>query len=360
MELTLRVDGRLPVTVRFGQHDFADVGKATAVEVAAGLSRTLPELVASAAAGRVVISSETVGNQSEMEMIPAPSSLVSLEGAPSGRLSTCTDSQGRVRVFYETWETATQSDTGAPSSTNIPSSAGNYVVRRVHYKTLLDGGWRDSHPIDGKRIAPQADPAAVTLSDDRIWTAWIDDPLTAGAAVRFAIGASRPQLSARVLGRRREPFALTDGAIMTVRGDWAGVDRFTVHKASFADVTRATAAEVVAAMNGQLAHVVATRERDGSIGLETAAGEGRRRGSPSISSSRRPRARWASSRATPWIAWIVERRARLVALSDAVSIAPGRHADLAAVTDPVAGVREPALARTDQAALAMIRFGVLA
>jgi hypothetical protein len=270
MELTLAVDGLMPATVRFGCDDFVDIAQATAVEVAAVIRRTLPEVNATSVNSRVRLVSDTVDNQSALQVIPTPTTVLSIESAPAGRLSPLSDSLGRIRLFYEAWEKPTQREAGASSSGGqTPANTGGYVLRRVHYKTFVDGAWRDSHPMFSPRLTPQGDPAALALPDDRIWVAWVDEPQTANSRLCFAFGTSRPPLPARLLGQCGEPSALSDGKVLTLTGDWSGVDRYIVHAADFANPAQATAAEVVAAMNRQFTHVVAIRERNGSIRLET-------------------------------------------------------------------------------------------
>lgn len=340
MQLMVAADGLLPAAVRFGYDDFADISRASAVEVAAAIQSALPELNASASAGRVVIASQTVGSQSEIAVIPQPASLVSLENAPAGKLSTLADSQGRIRIFYESWETPGQPEVfAAVIGANAPSDAGNYVLRRVRYKTFIDGVWRDSHPILAQNVTPQADPAAVSLPDDRIWAAWCDAPQTDSSWIRFAIGASRIPAPARVLGQRREPFALTDGAVVTLTGNWAGVDRYTIRAPDFANLAQATANEVVAAMNGQLTRVIAVRERDGSIRLETLSGGAKARIAVDLRQSTAARALGFSEHNANGVQGSWSEEIDWAAPMGAVSIAPGRHAELAAINDPAGGVR---------------------
>lgn len=340
MELTLSVDGLPPSTVRFGRDDFAGIESATAAEVAAAIDRAIPEVRARAVGGAVRLTSETVGVESSLVVTAAPTSLVSLENAPAGRLSTATDSLGRIRLFYEAWETPTRPEAGlAPAGAQAPGDAGGYVLRRVRYKTYLEGAWLDSHPVFDRAVTPQADPAALALPGDRLWAAWVDDPQTAASRLRYAVGVSRPPLPARLLGQRREPFKLADGAVLTLVGDWAGADTYQVLAGDFADEERATAAEVVAAMNAQLSNVTASRERDGSIRLETVGTGPRAEVSVDLRQSTTARAlgfdqRNAAGTRGSW-SEVVDWSAPL----DAVSVAQGRHAELAAVNDPAGGVR---------------------
>src|SRR5262249_46969614 len=216
---------------------------------------------------------------------------------------------------------------------------GNYVLRRVRYKTFLDGAWRDSHPIFSQHVTPQADPAALALPDDRTWVAWIDNPQTDTARLRFVIGISRPTLPARLLGQRREPFTLVDGAVLTLTGNWSGVERYPVHAVDFANLTRATATEVVGAMNSQLTRVVATRERNGSIRLETVSGGAQAAVAVDLHRSTTARVLGLDRRNAVGTSGSWSEEIDWSAPLDVVSIAPGRHAEVATVNDPRGGVR---------------------
>src|SRR5262249_26344792 len=111
MTLTVTTDNRVPVTVRFLPGDFADMGGATAGEVAAALNRSLSELKATAPAnGPIVLTSHTVGPDSALQVDQEAASLVTLEGATRGRLSAFADPTARLRLFSET------SDPEAPAS----------------------------------------------------------------------------------------------------------------------------------------------------------------------------------------------------------------------------------------------------
>jgi hypothetical protein len=216
---------------------------------------------------------------------------------------------------------------------------GSYVLRRVLYKTYVDGAWRDSHPIFSDRVTPQADPAAVVLPDGRNWVAWLDNPQTGTAQLSWTVGASSIPVSARLLGRKSEPFALTDGTVLTLTGSFAGVDHYTVHKADFANINAATAVELVTAMNAQLTRATAAREKNGSISLSSVAAGAPARLAIDLSHSTTARALGFDFRnavGTPG-SWSEE-----IDWSGAfagVSVRPGRHAELAAMGDPAGGVR---------------------
>ena len=103
MELAITADRRLPMVMRFQPGDFADIASATAAEVASVLNRTLSEVTATAQAdGRLLLRSHRVGPDSTLRVEQDAASLVTLEGAPRGRLSAFVDATARIRLFYET------------------------------------------------------------------------------------------------------------------------------------------------------------------------------------------------------------------------------------------------------------------
>jgi phage tail-like protein len=340
MALTVAVDGLLPSSMRFGPVDFADIARATASEVAAAINRALPEVRAGNQAGRLTLASRTVGATSLLEIVPSATSLVSLESAPTGRLSSATDSLGRLRLFYEAWETPTEPEGSFASSTgNAAATTGSYVLRRVRYKTFVDGQWRDSQAVFADQSTPQADPAALVLPDGRVWVTWLDNPMTPSTRLRFGLGVTRALVPSRLLSPKREPFFLTDGAVLTLTGNWTGTDRYTVRKADFTDLSRATAAELVAAMNAQVTQTIATREPNGAISLATNSGGATARLAIELSRSTTARALGFDGRTsagTPG-SWsdVIDWSPPL----DVVSTASGWHAELAAVNDPAGGAR---------------------
>jgi phage tail-like protein len=340
MSLTLAVDGLLPASIRFGVQDFADITQAKAVEIAAVISRVLPDVNATANGGRLVIASDTVGSNSLLQIVPAPTSLLSLDHASNGRLAAGIDSLGRVRLFYEAWETPTQPAPGIVTTTG-PSAAdtGNYVLRRIHYKTFVDGAWRDAEPIYTNRVTPQADPAALVLPDDRIWVAWLDNPLTTATQLRWSLGTAQAALPAQLSSRKSEPFALTDGAVLTLIGHWSGGDVYTVHQADFTNLATASAAELVTAMNAQLNHVRAARNQNGSIGLSTITGGDTAKLAIDLRHSTTARALGFDNRTAIGVPGSWDDRIDWSPPLDAVSVDAGRLAEVAAVNDPAGGVR---------------------
>ena len=165
MELTLALDDHLPVTVRFQAGDFADIGAARAAEVAAVINRELTEVSASVeTGGRLRLGGQSIGPRSQLslEAEPHPASLVTLEGAPRGRLSALVDGQGRLRLFYAT----------------LDGQSARPAQLRV--KTFRQG-WGDAVDVPSADVSSnaqvtQAEPAAVMLGNNNLWLAYIEEP----------------------------------------------------------------------------------------------------------------------------------------------------------------------------------------
>jgi len=319
ISLTLAVDGGLSATVVFGGADFADPAAATAGEVAAVINAAMDELRAEAAGGAVRLRSLLPAATSRIEVTASTASLVSLDGAPRGRLATVTDPDGRLWVAH-----ASTVEAGG-------------VVPRLHVKTHLRGRWYDTQPVEAQPLAPQADPAVVALPDGRLWLAWVEHPGTSLARLRWRQGVPRPLTPARLRGELTAPFKLVPGSRLTLTG-YGDTEAFTVQAGDFANPAAATGEEVAAAINGDLTRVSASVAADGSLALRTTAtGPGLAlRVVLSASTTARalgladrhlagrggwdPSVQWGQSAAVP-------------------VIAAGRHAGCAAVPDPEGAVR---------------------
>ncbi len=348
MELRLGVDQHVPATVRFGPADFADWGAATAAEVAAAINRTMFELTAGVTpGGQLELVSKSAGPESSLRVLPSPPSLVTLEGAQSGRLSVLIDQRQRLRLFYETSEAPVE-----PGSRHPATASGTMPLRpeadevqavaqprgRVKYKTLVHGSWRNSHPPTAVPSCPEGNPTALELPDGRIWLAWIDRPHGQTARLRFRLGASRQEQPARLVGRSREPFTLVVGATLTLVGHWPGPETFIVQSADFVDPGQATAVEVAAAISAQLSHVSATAESNGALRLETTeAGPHAHLAIDLRSSNTARRLGFDPPNAAAAGQW--DDQIDWTAPRDVLSVRCGRHADLHAAADPHGGVR---------------------
>jgi len=92
------------VLVRFQTGDFADIGAATATEVAAVLIRRLTEITAKESGGRLVLAVNTVGTRSTLNINRLAASLDHLESAPRAADSSHgvdrSASAARMRLVY--------------------------------------------------------------------------------------------------------------------------------------------------------------------------------------------------------------------------------------------------------------------
>lgn len=267
-EISLAVDGGPAWRVRFGTADFADLAAATAAEVAAAVNAAGGELIAGVAAGRVVIASRSTGPQAQLTVVGRDSEPLTIDSAALDRPAAVLDALGRLRVFGSrvppTADPRQDRDELAPP--------GELVC-----KTWIGGRWRGSQRLDATRARSQADgaalvghPAAALLADGRVGLAWIDAPHSALATPRFTLMRARAAEPARIQGRQAGRFALTPGTRLTLVGS-AGPDVFIVNAPDYANPAQATAVEIVAAMNAQLAQAVASVAPDGTLRLASTA-----------------------------------------------------------------------------------------
>jgi phage tail-like protein len=300
MEIAITADDRIPAIVRFEPDDFPAL--ASAAGMAAVLNRTLTEVTASvAASGALVIKSNTVGPVSALRIEQYEASLVSLEGAPRGRLALAGDGFNagageRVRLFYETSDplapataiAAAQAFSGAPfprrplpgeqiepagpAASHGPPSAPQ---GRVRMKTYRGKGWSASLPLLGPDAPPHGEPTAVhDTTRDQLWVAWVENPGTTTSRLRFRVGAPTLAKPARVVGHRLGPFLVKTGTRLVVRGRNPAVSGMEFRITDFAAVPGidgfqpATAAEILLAL-GRLANVTAAILPNGALALET-------------------------------------------------------------------------------------------
>ena len=246
MEIAITADDRVPAIVRFGADDFpnGNPALATPADVAAILNRELTEVTASVAGGALKITSNTVGPASALRVEQYEASLVTLEGAPRGRLVPVKGAfnaanKERLRLFYETADplapatalAASQAFTG-PAFPRRPQPGehvepakpvANQLLEskpqgRVRFKTYRAGGWSMSAPLLDADAPPHGEPAAVQTTNDRVWVAWVDNPGTAASGLRFRVGTPSPARAPRIVGQRLGPFFVKVGMRLVVRG----------------------------------------------------------------------------------------------------------------------------------------------
>jgi phage tail-like protein len=284
MELAITPDRRLPMVVRFQPGDFVDIAAATTAEVASVLNHTLSEVTATAQAdGRLLLSSHRVGLDSTLRVEQYVASLVTLEGAPRGRLSAFVDSTARIRLFYETADPLAPGTEQAAAHTVSSATSARFLPPRpqgrLRYKTFRNGAWAESQPLLALPNVAQGDPAAVELpplpdGSRPVWLAWIDNSHTDATRLRFARGTARTPQPARLRGQRSEPFRIVPGTHLLLRGNWPEAEGFTFTETGFPDPQHATAAQVEAVLNARLTHVIASAQPNGTLLLSTAGGGG--------------------------------------------------------------------------------------
>jgi phage tail-like protein len=234
MELTLVVDGGIPTRVRFGPGDFADITQATAAEVAAVLAQSSDALDVRVTAGAVELRTRATGPGTSIGVETASTSVVGVDGAAGGAAAPVLDAEGRIRVFAE-------------------RHVVDHGLRALTQRTFAYGEWAGDLPLDIPTRQPSR-PAAATLPDQRVALAWSELEGPVSERLRMALGVPSVASPAVVTGSRRGPFELVPGQRLTLTGDF-GTQAFVVNAGDYANPGLATTAEVVAAMNAQLAGI---------------------------------------------------------------------------------------------------------
>lgn len=302
LSLTITADGRIPVTLRFQPGDFATIGAATAAEVAAVMNRAFSELTATPmATGQLELRSHTTGPTSTLRVEQQAASLVSLEGAPRGRLAVFGDptplASDRARLVYAEADPllpvveaeATRALRGeplllglapgerrpepmiqsaVPTTTNIVAAVPN---TRLRYKTLRGGTWGSALPLPTRPDLPVGEPAAARLPDGRIFVAWVEEPHTASGRLRFALGQPRTPRPAELVSRRAGPFGVQAGDRLVVDGPWPRRETIEFAAADVSAFPPGSAAQVATAINARSTRIVTTVEPDQTLRLTTVA-----------------------------------------------------------------------------------------
>ncbi|MFF0445265.1 hypothetical protein ACFYT4_02405 [Streptomyces sp. NPDC004609] len=255
--LTVTADDRVPTKVVFAPDDFEDITAATAHEVASVLGRTLSEVTAVAhPSGKLVLTSNMVGTRSAVRVEESRADLVTLEGAPGGRLSVF--GSDRPRLCYET--------------TEVPGGPG-----AIRMKTFRQGSWSESSAVP-TGSGPAGDPAGAELpaSGGTLFLAWVDRPGTADSRLRYAKAAPRQPGPAILESGHAGHYTIRPGSRLVVRsGRHRQGVRFTAD--DFVDPNRATEAEVKAVLSARLTGITVTVTADGSLRLITPADGGDQR-----------------------------------------------------------------------------------
>lgn len=317
MEMSITADNRIPVTVRFEVGDFANINAATASEVCAVINRTMSEVTAARVGARVQITSNTIGETSSLRIERYLASLISLESAPRGRLSSFVDqtllTPPRLRLFYEindplafaSEQAARQSlngekfargflsqeqddeDTVLPEAVTRDNWRSMIPQNTIRYKTFRQGNWGKSFGLPFNFEGAPSSPAStvMTMPDGsrRIFLAWIEKskaltPSTAAAALGFNAGNDRATggiagdlLTPAVLVSANEPFNLTDGMELHLTIDREKPVRIRFRAGDFQNSGIATASgqEVVNVINAYLEEAVAEMTPAGTFTVTT-------------------------------------------------------------------------------------------
>ena len=257
MELTLSIDGRIPVRIRFGPDDFARIEAATASEVAAVINRVFDDVIANDQAGAVRLETVLVGPNASLNVNSSRHSLLALSDIPIGTVAPLMQASGHLRVFYRQ-----HFDLGLPHQ--IVSSTQRSGVRGLFQKSWGHGFWRDELALPSWS-EETIDINATTLPDDRMWIFWT----TEDGKLSYGIGRGRTPDPATLTSLRAEPFTLAPGTQISFLS--SGIPLvFTVNAPDYAVVAAATALEVANAINAQLAPLLLAQARpDGTLRLNT-------------------------------------------------------------------------------------------
>ncbi|MFC0597824.1 phage tail protein [Streptomyces palmae] len=249
MRITVTADDRTPTTVVFAAADFRDIARATAEEVADVLDRNLSETtVSSDSSGKLVITSNTAGAGSAVRVESSLADLVTLEGAPGGRLSVF--GSQRPRLCYET--------------TEVPGGPGT-----IRMKTYRKGCWGEAGDVPTGSTAAGG-PSGVELpgTEQRLFLVWVDQPGTKHSRLRYVQGTAQDPEAASLRTGHAEPFALTPGSRLVVRiGRCRAGVRFT--RLDLTDPENVSAAELAEVLSHRLPGVEVTVLPDRTVRLAT-------------------------------------------------------------------------------------------
>ena len=193
--------------------------------------------------------------------------MVTLDLAYEGRPSACLSADGRRWLFYHVRE-------AAPAA--IGSAVTTEANDRFHlrYKVFEQGAWLAARPLTQTISLPRVSntnrsPAAVLRADGTFWVFWSSVDASGGFSnLRTQrISAGRSAWSARINGTTAEPFPLADGDTlqMTIGAGPGLVRHITFRAEQFADITHATALEVVNVLRGELPGVQVSSSASGAI-----------------------------------------------------------------------------------------------
>ncbi|KUJ69073.1 hypothetical protein ACZ90_14630 [Streptomyces albus subsp. albus] len=249
MHIAITADDRVPTTVVLAASDFRDIKAAQADEVAAVLDRNLSEVtVTSDSSGKLVITSNTAGIGSAVRVEESRADLVTLEGAPGGRLSVF-DSR-RPRLCYAMME--------------VPGG-----LSTIRMKTYRRGCWGEATEVPTGSTSA-ADPTGVVRphAKRQLFVVWVDQPGTKHSRLRYAEATAGTAKAARLRTGHAEPFAIPPGSRLVVRiGQCRTGMRFT--RSDFTDPRNVSAADLARVLARGLPGVRVTAAHDKTIQLAT-------------------------------------------------------------------------------------------
>ncbi|MFE0250673.1 phage tail protein [Streptomyces sp. NPDC059010] len=244
MEWTVSADGRAPRTVRLRPGDAADLDAVSATELARVLDRDIPGLLArSLPDRRLELRSQAVGAGSALGVESATASLVTLEGAPTGRPAVADTGSGTALVCYAT----NQSADGTP---------------RLRGKVFRAGRWGESFPVGppGART-PCGEPAVAALppaapdGPARLLLVWVERPGTDAARLRHAMGTLHEPAPATLLGDRSAPLPVPHDSVLVLRDGLGRARGVPFARSDFADPDAPSLSDVVRVLNLRLGTV---------------------------------------------------------------------------------------------------------
>ncbi|MFG3257550.1 phage tail protein [Streptomyces sp. NPDC048172] len=356
MQLTVSTEAAGPDTARFAATDAADLAAATTAEVAAALDRQFQDITATVAAnGRLRLDAHSGTLRVEADA----TSLVTLDGAPRGRLAVVPAGTASFRVFHAVSDPLGPADDRAarravsghafprppvPGELGVPVNAFDgspYLpaapVGRVHVKSYRGGQWGDSVPLfTGGEPAAAALPPAGAGQPGRILLAWVDRPGTPDGQLTFALGTTGQPGPAVLTGDRGTPFSIPHGSFLVLRDAAGRAFGAQFARTDFADPEAPGITDVLAVLNARLSAVVtASAAPGGALRLSSLGSGGDARLTVDLRASTAAAALGFgpanSAAAGDWGDRIDWGPAQTL-----TAVAPGRIADLAATADGTA------------------------
>jgi phage tail-like protein len=378
MELTVGTDGAGPVTARFARKDAVNLAAATTAEVAAALNRQFIDLTATALPGGQLRLDAHGGT---LRVETPGSSLVTLDGAPRGRLSVVLADASAFWVFHTAADplgpvedrAARRAVSGhafprppVPGELGVPANvldASPWLpaepVGQIQVKPYRGGQWGDSMPLfPGGEPAAAALPPAGPGLPGRILLTWVQRPGTPESRILFSLGVTRQPSPAVLTGQNGTPFPIPHGSFLLVRDGGGRARAAQFARTDFTDPDAPGIGDVVNVLNTRLAGLLtASAAPGGALRLTSALTGGAarlevdlRNSTAAVALGFGPDNNVATGDWGDQIDW--------GAAQPLSAVAPGRLADLAATPDDTVGAVRLAYARHDGSAwqVRTIRF----